>query len=99
MYGDPTERAKLAFRQVRESPTWNSEFESAFNMMNALMAQGGGFCVIEGAGGMGKTYLTNAMVKYFRAEGHIVRIAAPTALAATLYAGGMTLHRAPTTNS
>ncbi len=61
-------------------------------MMNTLMAQGGGFCVIEGAGGMGRTYLTNAMVKYFRSEGHIVRIAAPTALAATLYAGGMTLH-------
>jgi hypothetical protein len=94
MYGDPTEKAKLAneFRQVRESPTWNNEFESAFNMMNTLMAQGGGFCVIEGAGGMGKTYLTNAIVKYFRSEGHILRIAAPTALAATLYAGGMTLH-------
>jgi tRNA A37 threonylcarbamoyladenosine biosynthesis protein TsaE len=94
MYSDPTERAKLAleFQQIRDAPTWNAEFESAFAMLKTLDAQGGGFMAIEGAGGMGKTYLTNALVKHYRAEGRIARIAAPTALAATLYEGGMTLH-------
>ena len=46
----------------------------------------------KGSGGVGKTYLTTALATYFRAKGHIVRIAAPTALAATSYEGGMTLH-------
>ncbi len=53
---------------------------------------GGGYCVITGGGGVGKTHLSKALVAYYRARNQIVRIAAPTALAATLHVGGMTFH-------
>ena len=61
-------------------------------MVKTVEANGGGYCVITGGGGVGKTYLTKALVAYYRARNQIVRIAAPTALAATLHVGGMTFH-------
>ena len=94
LYGnrDTRDALEASFDQIRMNPTWTQEFEDAFDMVKSVEANGGGYCVITGGGGVGKTYLTTALVAYFRARNNIVRIAAPTALAATLHVGGMTFH-------
>jgi GTPase SAR1 family protein len=94
LYGnlDTREALQATFDQIRNNPSWTSEFEEAYDMVKTVEANGGGYCVITGGGGVGKTYLTKALVAYYRARNQIVRIAAPTALAATLHVGGMTFH-------
>jgi hypothetical protein len=94
LYGnrDTREALETSFDQIRINPTSTQEFEDAFDMVKSVEANGGGYCVITGGGGVGKTYLTTASVAYFRARNNMVRIAAPTALAATLHVGGMMFH-------
>jgi predicted ATPase len=91
-YDDPTVRQQLRTAFERDKATWTAEFNTALATIIDVRAKHGGFVVIEGAGGAGKTFLTKGLVNYFRSEGLIVRVAAPTGLAATLYEGGMTMH-------
>jgi hypothetical protein len=92
LYGSHATRALLheAFTEMQKQ--WTTEFYEAFAMTKRVEAAGGGYCVIKGGGGVGKTTLTAALIAYFRAQNNIVRIAAPTALAATLHPGGVTFH-------
>ena len=90
LYQDVTMQRELMeqFNRIQQSPTWHDELAAAFAMVQNVQAQGGGHCLLQGSGGVGKTHFAKAL----RAQGQIVRIAAPTALAATLYDGGMTIH-------
>ena len=92
LYHDAQVQQDLAQEFENMRTTWTLEFEAAFDMVQLVQQNGGGVCVIKGGGGVGKTYLTKGLVLYFRSRGLIVRIAAPTALAATLYEGGNTMH-------
>jgi hypothetical protein len=91
-YDDPGVRQQLRSAFEQDKATWTAEFHTALATITDVHAKHGGFVVIEGAGGAGKTFLTKGLVNYFRSEGLIVRVAAPTGLAATLYEGGMTMH-------
>jgi hypothetical protein len=92
LYNDPQVRAKLHAKFEKQQETWTAEFHAALAMIMDVRKRGGGFCAIFGAGGTGKTYLTTGLADCMRSQGEIVRIAAPTGLAATLYDGGVTMH-------
>ena len=92
LYNDPDVRSRLRAKFEKQQETWTAEFHAALAMIMDARKRGGGFCAIFGAGGTGKTYLTTGLADCMRSQGEIVRIAAPTGLAATLYDGGVTMH-------
>jgi hypothetical protein len=68
-YDDPGVRQQLRSAFEQDKATWTAEFHTALATITDVHAKHGGFVVIEGAGGAGKTFLTKGLVNYFRSEG------------------------------
>jgi hypothetical protein len=91
-YDDPDVRQQLRMSFEQDKTTWTAEFHTALATTKDVHAKHGGFVVIEGAGGAGKTFSDKRFGQLLSQRSLIVRVAAPTGLAATLYEGGMTMH-------
>ena len=80
---------------ARASLTWTDEMEAIYRAVVAhLDANTGDVMFILGKAGVGKTTLNRILLSECRSRGSIGLVCAPTALAASLYASGMTCHEA-----
>ncbi|XP_028757288.1 uncharacterized protein LOC114716448 [Neltuma alba] len=74
-------------------PSLTNEQKSIFDkVMSTVSNDNGGFFFVYGFGGIGKTFLWNALTSSLRAQSKIVLIIASSGIAATLLPSGRTAH-------